>query len=107
MRGGVNSVGQFSRDGVASWWLVWVSIVSVIVFVKLSASNLLVTEVSVRWWNCCSRVWAASQCCWRRVAMWSLSTMQRSSVVSIGVVAVGRVGVFSLGGVIAFLAMEA
>ncbi len=39
--------------------------------------------------------------------MWSLSTMQRSSVVSIGVVAVGRVGVFSLGGVIAFLAMEA
>ena len=38
--------------------------------------------------------------------MRSLSMMQRSSMVSIGVVGIGRVGVFSLGGVIAFLAME-
>ena len=84
----------------------WVFIASVIVFVKLSASNLPVTEVSVRWWNCCSKVWAASRCCWRRVAMRSLSTMQRSSAVSVGAVTVGGVGVFSLGGVIAFFAIE-
>src|SRR6266511_4607977 len=107
MQEGVNPVGQISGGGVASWWSVWFSIASMIVFIKLLVSSLPVTEVLVRWWNCCSKVWTASQCCWRRVAMRSLSTMQRSSAVSVGAVTVGGVGVFSLGGVIAFFAIEA